>query len=433
MKKIALCFILLLALSGCDSGDPQNGKVVQTNESLTFAVPEPLESQYTTAVNVYKRLYPEVDCELVTYPYDSMEDAEGMRRKMAADLMAGKGYDLYVSASTDFEDVQKVKAAGAFENLYPYMEQDESFKKEDYVESIFSIDQKEGECYLLPYDFSVFFLGTRREILEETGINLEGCRSPGEQLACMEKYHSLYPERQITVSLGAFYPELASLGFVPWKSEKNEDVLHSPVLIRSEKLCKEEKAYEETSLEESVRSWDVFLEQGESLGLAFNNTPNFEWLCILGGAENGVMVPKLLENGKMRADSFDMTAIASSSPNKQNAWNFIKVLLDDTVQTEKSYGALPVKKSVLEQWFANQERMYAQDSVVIHGETYPGVSKEQIKMAKEQVYQAEILPPMGRVITAKYRECMEDYYQDKKPIEECLQEFEKIMKVYYSE
>lgn len=435
MKKIMFCLILLLCFAGCGSPKAQSKEVAQTNKSLTFAVPETMEDQYTTAIEAYKKLYPEVDLEVVTYPYNEMEAVKEMRKKMAADLMAGKGYDIYIMAGAEFEDVQKVKASGAFENLYPYFEQDETFKKEDYLESIFTVEQKEGECHLLPYGLSVNFLGTKREILKETGIDLEGCGSYGDQIACMEAYLDLYPDRAATAPMGGFYDNLVDLGFVPWRSEKNEEILDSPVLKRAETLYKAEELYGEIPTDEYMVNEMAFLQEGKNLAMMFFNQPDFGWLCMLGGDQSGIIVPELLENGKTKAemDTSKMAGIASGSPNKKNAWNFLKVLLDEEYQQEATIGGLPVKKSVLDQWFAAQEQLYVQDRVLIAEESYPGVSKEQIEKVKEQIYQAEVVPVLGYGLRDKYRECMAPYYHDEKTVEECLKEFRNYMEIYYSE
>ena len=164
--------------------------------------------------------------------------------------------------------------------------------------------------------------GTTEEILRLEGISLQDCETYGEQIACMVQYHRQYADRAAVAPRGSFYSAPAGLGFVPWESEENDQILSSEILKNVEMLNKEEEVYKETVDQIYMDERESFFTERQNLCVNCFNYPDFEILCLLGGAEGGILVPKMsAEAGRMRADSLYTAAISASSPNKENAWN----------------------------------------------------------------------------------------------------------------
>ena len=134
----------------------------------------------------------------------------------------------------------------------------------------------------------------------------------------------------------------------------------------------------------------------------------------------------------MRADSLYTAAIAASSPNKENAWNFIKLLLGESYQNQL-LGGLPVRKDSLELWFEKQYEEFGKDAVLVGGVSCPGVSREQVDAAKEAVLHARLYFPIGYEISKNYSEAMQPYYEGEKTVDACLEEFRDYLEIYYSE
>jgi ABC-type glycerol-3-phosphate transport system substrate-binding protein len=439
IKKCVLgVMTLALLLPGCgkadkaeaDSGRPEPK---QTNDSLTISVWDMSYDKYASVFEEYKKLYPDVKVNLTTYSYDSQEDAAEKRKKTAAELMAGDGNDLYLMACAEFYDIQKVKESGAFEDLTVYMEKDDEWKKEDYLETIFETE-KDGTCFVLPYSISVGFLGTTRTILDETGIALDKCKSYGEQVACMKAYSELYPERVPVVPRGSYYTPLVSLEFVPWKDEKNISLLDSETFREA---CNMQKA-EAVDMNKMMSGAypderDEFWSEKNSLCASVFNCPDFKALSLLGGNEGGILVPTLLESGQPQAmTTTDTAAVSANSPNKENAWNFIKLLMGDDFQ-RKITGSLPVKKTILDEWFENEAQTCVKDTVLIDGVVCPGVSREQVNQAKEAVLSAKLVNDMGYGFMERYSEIMQPFFDGKKELDACISELKDYMEIYYSE
>ena len=193
--------------------------------------------------------------------------------------------------------------------------------------------EEDGTCHILPYTISAGFLGTTEEILDSEGISLQDCETYGEQIACMVQYHRQHADRAAVAPRGSFYSALDGLGFVPWESEENDQILSSEILKNVEMLNKEEEVYKVTFDQIYVDERERFFTERQNLCVNSFNFPDFEMLCLLGGAEGGILVPKMsAEAGRMRADSLYTAAISTSSPNKENAWNFIKLLLGESYQ-----------------------------------------------------------------------------------------------------
>lgn len=293
--------------------------------------------------------------------------------------------------------------------------------------------EEDGTCHILPYTISAGFLGTTEEILRLEGISLQDCETYGEQIACMVQYHRQHADRAAVAPRGSFYSAPAGLGFVPWESEENDQILSSEILKNVEMLNKEEEVYKVTVDQIYMDDRERFFTERQNLCVNCFSYPDFEILCLLGGAEGGILVPKMsAEAGRMRADSLYTAAISASSPNKENAWNFIKLLLGESYQNQL-LGGLPVRKDSLELWFEKQYEEFGKDAVLVGGVSCPGISRKQVDAAKEAVLHARLYFPIGYEISKNYSEAMQPYYEGEKTVEACLEEFRDYLEIYYSE
>ena len=82
------------------------------------------------AASTYKRLYPDVNI-IVEEIGESIYDWETYRTRISTELMAGAGPDIVVCYNLAFNDIMKTMDVGAFLNLDPIIEQDESFSYDD--------------------------------------------------------------------------------------------------------------------------------------------------------------------------------------------------------------------------------------------------------------------------------------------------------------
>ncbi len=139
---------IVVAVCGCaaakdhqqSSGrETMGSEVLQTNESLSFSVPEPYYSLYEPMAREYRQLYPDVEVNFSTYPNETREAVDQQRKQRGTELMAGEGNDLYIMAEIEFYDIQKVKQSGAFEELYPYFENDPEMDRNLFLDGIYII------------------------------------------------------------------------------------------------------------------------------------------------------------------------------------------------------------------------------------------------------------------------------------------------------
>ena len=234
--------------------------------------------------------------------------------------------------------------------------------------------------------------GTTEKILRLEGISLQDCETYGEQIACMVQYHRQYADRAAVAPRGSFYSALDGLGFVPWESEENDQILSSEIL-KMEMLNKEEEVYKETVDQIYMDERESFFTERQNLCVNCFNYPDFEILCLLGGAEGGILVPKMsAEAGRMRADSLYTAAISASSPNKENAWNFIKLLLGESYQNQL-LGGLPVRKDSLELWFEKQYEEFGKDAVLVGGVSCPAFPENRWTRQRRQYCMPDCIFP----------------------------------------
>ena len=55
----------------------------------------------------YRQLYPDVEVNFSTYPYETREAVDQQRKQRATELMAGEGNDLYIMAEIEFTIFRK--------------------------------------------------------------------------------------------------------------------------------------------------------------------------------------------------------------------------------------------------------------------------------------------------------------------------------------
>lgn len=266
-----------------------------------------------------------------------------------------------------------VASGKLMENLYPYMEADESFHREAYYENILEAFELEGCLYVLPTGFRINTmcgkaeeLGSKRGVTESWEI--------GEMIEAYEK--STNAEWLLmNNSKSLIFWELCSgcIGnYVNW--ETGECSFNTPefeeLLEFSDTFCDRLLISDDFSFRASLQSGQIFLQpvllvspwQIASERISFGDA-DMRWpgYPVADGEK---------EMGGGVADVYGPTlSICANSRNKEGAWEFIKSFLTPEVQREVR--GIPLLRSVC------AERI--QEALTVEFETVDGVRKEKIK------------------------------------------------------
>ncbi len=204
MKKRIFSFILTLilllpCLAACGSGDETtfSGKE-QTAAELypDFVMPEATDSltvygcgfsttMLSRAVEIFCAAYPDVAVDFQTYGEDEY------RTLLRAEIPAGRGPDFVIGGSNDFQDVYKTMKTGFFEDLNPYLVNDEEFDFSEYNQAVLDGGLLFGQRTILPPRYNLSLYITSEENLRDNGIDpaefgtfdgfLDACTRYGER------------------------------------------------------------------------------------------------------------------------------------------------------------------------------------------------------------------------------------------------------------
>ena len=167
--SLVLALVLLLpALAGCgktedfsNPGTDPTADLAETEPDYSwFSMPEATDSltvygygfastMLSSAVGIFRRIYPEVEVDFRAY------DEDEYRALLRTEIPAGKGPDFVFGYTNDFPDVYKTMKTGLFEDLNPYLENDAAFDFSEYNQAVLDGGLLYGRRYILPLRYSL--------------------------------------------------------------------------------------------------------------------------------------------------------------------------------------------------------------------------------------------------------------------------------------
>ena len=364
---VVLAFILCGAiLTGCGA------KTEESRTVLTIATSNGSDRNLIEQVNAFNQSNREYFVAIVEYEWDGLDGhpADSFATWLSMQILSGNGPDMveyggYYSPA--------VASGKLMEDLYPYMEADESFQKEDYYENILEAFEKENSLYVLPAGFSIKTLcgkaselGSDRELTEGWEI--------GEM---MEVFESSRNAEWLLMnhSKSLIFWELCSgcMGnYVNW--ETGECCFHTPEFIEllefSDTFPDKLMIDNDFSYLQSLQSGQTFLQPVNltdatyvtTQRISFGDT-DMRWPGYpVSDGEKGL-------GGGVADGCGAMLSICRTSKNKEGAWQFLKSFLMPEAQREVS--GIPLLRTV------SEERI--QRLLTVEYETVDGSRKEKSK------------------------------------------------------
>jgi multiple sugar transport system substrate-binding protein len=301
-------------------------------------------------IDLYKKIYPNVNVIIEDF---SNTDWRGYSTQLSAELAAGKGPDIIFPSIMFESDINKMVGAGAFLDLNEMIEQDASFAFDDYVKEV--IDggiYHDGKRYVMPYTYIPSIYISSTAALNEIGFDMSKTSDIvsfwNETIRTLTKAQTNHNFRSMfNGSIGRDLLFSSGIRLVDYENNL--------ILPDEEKLIKLLDIYKLLYPIESDSSRQISDLRSAHLiegAILFSTAPQLGFTIGLaselkteGGFEMNVM-PGI--DGKIHASTNSTVAIRSGSPNRQNAWNFIKLMLSPEVQSD-SYliMGVPVHKKSL--------------------------------------------------------------------------------------
>lgn len=299
--------------------------------------------------------------EMKQYGGENADD-ETRRRLLQTDIISGKGPDIIdmglLFSSTEHYEFMEM---GILEDLNPYFEKDSEIKREDYLENILEVYEKDNKLYAVMPTFYVSFLaGRKSNIGEKSTWTMEEMM---EFINTQPEGTEILPEVSqrdmldilLKLNMGEFINRETSECYF------NEEEFKQLLEFTSTFPADSEEYFMWIEHIEEIRDGDIILmEAGVNRAFDFQM---YEYL--FNGPTNFIGYPTESGNGAIARACVSVMAMSSGSANKEGAWEFIRFLLAEEQQYEigvrGSYG-FPIRKSALDRIFDKQmEVEYEED------------------------------------------------------------------------
>ena len=302
------------------------------------------------AIDAYKEMYPNVNVIIET-PSDT--DSSVYSSRLSTELMAGTGPDIIFPRSMVDAEPGKLLNTDAFLDLNDLIESDDSFNLDDYVKAVLDGGLHNGKRYIMPYTYMVPIYSASTKTLNEIGFDMSQSTDlisfVNEAVRCLPKAQENPNFRSLFDTF--LWSDITRFFGISLVDFETGEILPDEDSIRE--LFEAYKPYHHIDSDSSRTIQSKFAESLRNGARSFllELAPHgfFERTSYLKG--NGgfemLVIPGI--NGKTQSRAWDTAAIRSGSPNTENAWNFIKLLLSPVTQSNVNITAvwLPVHKEVL--------------------------------------------------------------------------------------
>ncbi len=301
LKKlyIFIALVVLMAIVPCGVNAAELSAQSETKTSareLTICLVDPMSTVKNVIVPYYEALYPDVEVRVVSmslnksYDYKTeMQKRTEVMSKLREQILAGEGPDLLLMneniASYNtvlnvplFSSVEDAMSSGVFADLTPYMQNDTSFDKNELIKPVFDAGIYDGKQLIAPITCYIPTVVSTKGTAKALGVaTVDGCVNIDEFLQAANS-------TKATLNVFRDDPQSGFISGVP-----TSVIDFAPNVTQA------------FSYEASKSSFEI---------LALNQ----------GGSD-------------IEARINVYAAVTNSSESKQEAWNFISLMLSDKAQT----------------------------------------------------------------------------------------------------
>lgn len=333
---------------------------VPHKESLRMAV---MYMDYNTqnAVIDFNRSHDAYRIDVVDYSqYNTPDDWSAGSTKLLTEIMAGNMPDiLSVSENVPY---RQLAAKGLLEDLYPYMEADGQFNKDDFFPNVLSAMEVDGKLYAACSGFMVqTAIGASSVVGDTPGWTYDDYKAA---LAAMPEGCEGFPIGVDRDTMLEICVALDMTDYVDWSAGTcnfdSEDFIQVLEFANTFPDASRYENYEYTAEDADVTR----IAQGKQMLIVstFSSTDFFlmDFDKTFGGKSTCIGFPTNNGVGNIltMAESY---AMSSSCQNKEAAWQFLRTFLTEDYQNSSYY--LPTNKNAFEKSLERgMEVTYQQDA-----------------------------------------------------------------------
>lgn len=366
--------------AGGSSKEAETGKDAESSEEVPESVEETEISGEVTisvyqsdewlevAVEKFEKLYPDVKISVHSFYDEENSDMyssggvgdtgarpTGQTREdyiagLNTQIMSGEAEDLILTSSGI--PIEKYIQMGVFEDLSPYLEKSKELNEENYYMNIFDACRaKDGRLYQFPLSaMAVPLMEFSTDLMEDTGVRLP----EGTSRISWRKALDMAKEMYDTTTLPSTYMPSAHsvVGNLFTKAAMDAiDYTEGTVKLDRERMSALLQVYVELADYKDMSAWDPYSE--EIIYVPFNIAyrSDVEWAIDIAVYDMPVEVCQWeYDDGKVYLCPYYALdfGINSASENKDAAWEFLKFLVSEEIQTLPSLPWAGVNKKGLQ-------------------------------------------------------------------------------------
>jgi multiple sugar transport system substrate-binding protein len=312
------------------------------------------EEFLTAAAEQFMDKYPDVTITINV----SDGTVENYQTSLNTKLMGGKAEDIIF---TSFLPVTKYSEMGAFEDLSSYISQTAEFTDENYYMNVLQAASNEnGQIYMIPYIARFYAIGFSENLLADQP-ELESKLKSWEKAGFSE---SMNLAEQLVVNTEKENAFMIQMNETSYMDELLKDDFNKYIDLDAKTVDVDNSDY--IGLLKSVKQLSEDGILGGSTDIDFYNTEYYfaatsdydvqaAYYSLDKQSETAYCVPLANAAGNVEINANMCIALNSSSAHKDLAWEFMKYLLSDEVQTLPSIHGLAVNRSGFD---ASVERYY---------------------------------------------------------------------------
>lgn len=345
ITSVALCVLIGISLFGC------NTETADNNENL-LTVYLVKELPITRLINEYNNLNKNLKVNIVEF-----QDNDMLNSKLSSELMAGKGPDIvmYDSSYNGITNIEKMMALNSFADYNDLINSDDSdstIDLNDYNEYILNSGVYNGKRYFMPISYIPDVLITTDEICEKYSIDSDESITYKNAENKLSKYLSKGKESE---NMSCFYyinEELYTL------IDSNIDFFNKTNTLGSDEFLNDLNALNKLILPSDKNNSSNNVDPLTSI--LHENTLFASLYQITGSEPNGLgyiygflksneQTPVIIGNLSDSENTFSAYIdkgflINNNSGKKEDAFEFVKYMLSESVQCNSEIG-LPVNKA----------------------------------------------------------------------------------------
>lgn len=436
MKKHIVWIMLILCFSftGCNA----KSSTATETKTLTLAVFES-ESQLSRSkllqwVNLYNENHSDLKIEIVNY-LDNYSDPFEALNQIKIEISAGKGPDI-INFGGNYSPIDA--SSGMMADLYPLMQNDESFERQDFYYNILESFAVGDSLYVLVPSYRIVSYATANN--ELSGLERMDIKQLVDAYNMLDDESILFPgETKKDVFARICYWGLENYidwgeGICHFNGDSFKEILH---------FANQFPLNLNISNDYSTKA---FFTEGRALlyPVSINSVYGTTRIrALYGETPTYIGYPLDSGNGNMAAIVDIAIGISVASKNKEEAWGFLGSLLDSEFQDNTKSG-LPLRVSSLEQkledamkpeYDSNGEKV-VKEQLIFDGEDPVNIyeiSNEDVETLKSIISKVEFSATVDSTLYSIMLEEADYLFNDDRNVDDVADIIQNRVSIYINE